>query len=111
MALFDKPFRYVPTDSVEVLPDADVAVVDSITPADDTPAPPAAASAAPADRVEVPEAARAESPEADRVETPVADRVEIPEVPAPHAIVPAANTAELVPHAEHALTPAGEPGD
>ncbi len=50
MALFDKPFRYVPSDPPEVLPGADVAVVDSVTPPDPVPAP--ATDASPISTVE-----------------------------------------------------------
>ena len=85
MALFEKPFRHVPSDSAEALPGADVAIVDSVTPEGETHA--GATAAAPAD-------------------TPGSPQPDSP--PLPVAINPAAT--ELVSREPHALRPAGDPG-
>jgi protein-tyrosine kinase len=85
MALFEKPFRHVAGDSAEGAPGADVAVVDSVTPEDQTPAPETVAAPA---------------------ATPGPPHTESPQ--APVAITPSAT--ELVTRESHGLQRAGDPG-
>jgi len=81
MALFDEPFRQVPSRPSEAAPAADVAVVDAATPADPVPAPATAAApvepAAPA--VESPETGEPASESIVAVHQPVAELVTRPQ--------------------------------
>lgn len=121
MTLFDKPFSHVPSDPADSGSHADVAVVDSVTAADDTHstptvAEPLAAAAAERDTESVLDPAATSVVDPLVVETPgneipaVATPAVAPSVPAPQAIVPVAGPLELVLHDEHALAPVAEPG-
>jgi capsular exopolysaccharide synthesis family protein len=132
MTLFDKPFRHVPSDPADPGSDVDVAVVDSVTAADDAHSTPAVAepladAAAERDTESVVGPVTTSVVEPLVIETP-GDEIPVvatpmvatpvvatpviaaPTVPAPEAIVPVAGPVELVRHEEHALAPVAEPG-
>ncbi|HET7695294.1 MAG TPA: CpsD/CapB family tyrosine-protein kinase [Vicinamibacterales bacterium] len=105
MALFEKPFRYVPPADPAEASNADVAVVDSVMAAD--PAPASGASLAP--EPEAPSAAAA-APAVEPAPDPVAAVPAPAAVPPSALITPAPRPSAIVTVEEHGLRPAGEPG-